>query len=83
MFLLVYCLLVATCLFFFSKIELYSNRFRNKRAYDGMPVKAWVEVLALTDYSVYLAHQTFANSTNTTLVVLEMQIHIMHILYTA
>ncbi len=48
-----------------------------------MPVKAWVEVLALTDYSVYLAHQTFANSTNTTLVVLEMQIHIMHILYTA
>ncbi len=54
---------------------------KNKRAVVGVPANVYAEVAVVTDYSVYLAHQTYINSTNTTLVILSIKIYFASIIY--
>ena len=42
---------------------------------------AYVEVVAVTDYSVFLAHQIYANTTNTSQVILEIKAYYAHLIY--
>jgi hypothetical protein len=51
-----------------------------KRAVKN-PANAYVELLVVTDYSIYLAHQQYANSSNATFVLLQMKIYFAHLIY--
>ncbi len=52
-----------------------------KRSVNGAPVIASAEIVVVTDYSVYLAQQQYANSTNSTFVLQQMKIYYAHSIY--
>jgi hypothetical protein len=52
-----------------------------KRAGSAGPVNIYVEVAVVTDFSVYLAHQTYAQSTDQAVVFTEMRVYYAHLIY--
>jgi hypothetical protein len=48
---------------------------------NSEPANAYVELAVVTDYSIYLAHQAYVNSTDPNLVILCMKIYFDHLIY--
>ena len=51
----------------------------NKRSINEQTVSLYIETLLVTDYSIYLDHQRYANTTNQDLVLLHMRIYFSHV----
>lgn len=64
-----------------EKLHQYEDPWkRNKRAMqNGQPFQLSVELLIVTDPSIYLDHQRFANTTNQNLVFIEMKAYYAHL----
>ncbi len=63
---------------FFSRQETVFNK--RKRSNDGL-LNLNADLVIVTDNSVFLAHQRYINSTNTTLVLLHMKAYYAHLIY--
>jgi hypothetical protein len=60
---------------------LFREFAETKRSVNGAPVIASAEIVVVTDYSIYLAQQQYANSTNSTFVLQQMKIYYAHTIY--
>lgn len=57
------------------------NQRRRKRALNGQPISLNVELLVVTDLSIYNEHVRYAGTTNQNLVFLHMKIYYAHLIH--
>jgi hypothetical protein len=55
--------------------------FNGKRSVNGAPLQATVETLAVVDYSNFVQHSGYANTSNTSTIILNMRIYFSHLIY--
>ncbi len=59
----------------------YKNGNTKKRAVNGQPLYAVTETVAVIDYSNFVAHSGYANTTNVSVVLLNMKMYFAHMFY--
>jgi hypothetical protein len=64
-----------------DKNDINGNDDKRKRAVNGAPLYAVVEQLAVVDYSNFVQHSGYANTSNLSIVLMNMRIYFAHLAY--